>query len=252
MVAPAAKVHLCNTGAVALSELSSMGAIVNCSFDANSAPWAAGSAASIISNNLFTVFGTNFTSNAASLSQGHPGGALFHSSQDSGALTLLISRSSFVGNSGGAVSAVGSYIVVNATSFKDNIGGTQAGAITCESCVRLLLQACEVEGSVSDSPGGAIQTTGQSASGVLLDQVTASNNRWVAFLMLFTCIASGPPLMPLLSGCCAPREQGFSNQQQGHVECRCACTHVLYSFVCHFKRAPADLRELFFAGELSY
>ena len=177
------EIHVWSAGAVALSELSSMGAIVNCSFHSNTATMAAGSAVSIISNNLFTVFGTNFTSNLGSPSQGHPGGALFHSSQDSGALTLLISRSSFLGNFGGAVSAVGSYIIINATSFMNNVGGMQAGAITCESCVRLLLQSCEVEGSVSNSPGGAIQTTGQSASGVLLDQVIASNNRWVAFLM---------------------------------------------------------------------
>lgn len=153
-----------------------MGAIMNCSFQGNTATMAAGSAVSIISNNLFSIFGTNFTSNSASPSQGHPGGALFHSSQDSGALTLLISCSSFLGNIGGAVSAVGSYIIINATSFKDNIGGMQAGAVMCENCVRLLLQACELEGSVSNSPGGAIQTTGQSASGILLDQVTASNN----------------------------------------------------------------------------
>ena len=117
--------------------------------------------------------------------QGQPGGALFHSAQDSGALTLLISRSAFLNNLGGAVSAVGSYIVINATSFKDNVGGLQAGAITCESCVRLLVQACELDGSLSNSPGGAIQTTGQSASGVLLDEVTASNNRWAASVMLF-------------------------------------------------------------------
>ena len=87
------------------------------------------------------------------MAQGHPGGALFHSAQESGALTLLISRSNFLGNSGSAVSAVGFYIVISATSFKDNFGGMQAGAIICESCVRLLLQACKIEGSVSNSPG---------------------------------------------------------------------------------------------------
>ena len=177
--------HLLIAGAVALSDLSSMGAIVNCSFHGNTAPMAAGSAVNIVSNNLFTFYDTNFTSNNASASRGRPGAALYHSSQGSGALTLLISRSSFLSNFGGAVSAAGSYVIINATRFKDNVGGMQAGAVACEDCVRLLLQACEIEGSVSDGPGGAIQTTGQSASGVLLDQIFASNNR--LGLLPFSC-----------------------------------------------------------------
>ena len=166
----------CAAGAVALSDLSSMGAVVNCSFDANTAH-GAGSAISIPSNNLFTVYGTNFTSNSASASQGTQGAALFHSSQPSGALTLLISCSSFLNNFGGAVRAEGSYVIMNGTRFMANDGGMQAGAVTCDNCARLLLRICEIMGSSSGSPGGAIQTTGQASSGVLLDQVVAYENR---------------------------------------------------------------------------
>ena len=159
-----------------MSELSSMGAVLNCCFIANTAQ-GAGSAITITSNSPFIFYGTNFTSNNASALQGTQGAALFHSSQAAGALTLLISRSSFLSNFGGAVRAEGSYVIMNSTSFVDNNGGMQAGAITCESCARLLLQACEIMGSSSGSAGGAIQTTGQASSGVLLDQVLAINNR---------------------------------------------------------------------------
>lgn len=173
-----------DTGGIAVSQLSSMGAIVNCSFASNMAPMGAGAALNINSNYLFTIYGTNFTSNTASGSQGTQGAALFHSSQSSGALTLLISSSSFSDNFGGALHTAGSYVIINDTSFRDNAGEFQAGAVSCDSCIRLLMQNCELVNSTSLNPGGAVQTTAQVSSGIVMDQVTALNNRCAAALWL--------------------------------------------------------------------
>lgn len=202
-----------DAGAVALSGLSSFGAIVNSSFSSNSAPKGAGSAVSIISNSLFIVHGTNLTSNIASASQGSQGGAIFHSSQYSGQLTLLLSNSILADNYGGALYAVGSYVIMNSTSFRGNDGGHQAGAVACENCVRLLMYRCELSNNTSLNPGGAVQTAGSVSSGVLLHQVTATGNRWAALPLSYLSLVYQGGQDAL---------HGRLGKQTAH--CHCACT----------------------------
>ncbi len=160
-------------GAVALGSVINAAAIVNCTFVSNTSP-DVGGAITIFSNALVTIAGTSFVANQAPSSKG----VVYHFSQPLGVVSLAITNSNFTDNVGTALVGDNSYMEINGSRFVNNsAGATGAGAIYMESLSRLLLNDCEFVNNTSLDSGGAIQTSSQDPAGIVLQGVTAYNNR---------------------------------------------------------------------------
>ncbi|KAL0038200.1 hypothetical protein WJX79_007783 [Trebouxia sp. C0005] len=118
--------------------------------------------------------GTNFLANQAPSSKG----VVYHFSQPLGVILLAITNSNFTDNIGTALVGDNSYMQINSSRFVNNsAGATGAGAIYIESLSRLLLNDCEFVNNTSLDSGGAIQTSSQDPAGIVLQGVSAYNNR---------------------------------------------------------------------------
>ncbi len=160
-------------GAMALGSVINAAAIVSCTFVSNASP-DVGGAITIFSNALVTIAGTSFVANQAPSSKG----VVYHFSQPLGVVSLAITNSNFTDNIGTALVGVNSYMEINGSRFVNNsAGATGAGAIYIESLSRLLLNDCEFVNNTSLDSGGAIQTSSQYPAGIVLQGVTAYNNR---------------------------------------------------------------------------
>ncbi len=105
-------------------------------------------------------------------------GVVYHFSQPLGVVSLAITNSNFTDNVGTALVGDNSYMEINGSRFVNNsAGATGAGAIYIESLSRLLLNDCEFVTNTSLDSGGAIQTSSQDPAGIVLQGVTAYNNR---------------------------------------------------------------------------
>ncbi len=160
-------------GAMALGSVINATAIVNCTFVSNTSP-DVGGAITIFSNALVTIAGTSFVANQAPSSKG----VVYHFSQPLGVVSLAITNSNFTDNVGTALVGDNSYMQINSSRFVNNsAGATGAGAIYIESLSRLLLNDCEFVNNTSLDSGGAIQTSSQDPAGIVLQGVSAYNNR---------------------------------------------------------------------------
>ena len=160
-------------GAMALGSVINAAAIVNCTFLSNTSP-DVGGAITIFSNALVTVAGTSFVANQAPSAKG----VVYHFSQPLGVVSLAVTDSNFTDNIGTALVGDNSYVEINSSRFVNNsAGATGAGAIYVESLSRLLLNDCEFVNNTSLDSGGAIQTSSQDPAGIVLQGVTAYNNR---------------------------------------------------------------------------
>ena len=160
-------------GAMALGSVINAAAIVNCTFVSNTSP-DVGGAITIFSNALVTIAGTSFVANQAPSSKG----VVYHFSQPLGVVSLAITNSNFTDNIGTALVGDNSYMEINGSRFVNNsAGATGAGAIYIESLSRLLLNDCDFVNNTSLDSGGAIQTSSQDPAGIVLQRVTAYNNR---------------------------------------------------------------------------
>jgi len=160
-------------GAMALGSVINAAAFVNCTLISNTSP-DVGGAITIFSNALVTIAGTSFVANQAPSSKG----VVYHFSQPLGVVSLAITNSNFTDNVGTALVGDNSYMEINGSRFVNNsAGATGAGAIYIESLSRLLLNDCEFVNNTSLDSGGAIQTSSQDPAGIVLQGVTAYNNR---------------------------------------------------------------------------
>ena len=158
---------------MALGSVINAAAIVNCTFVSNTSP-DVGGAITIFSNALVTIAGTSFVANQAPSSKG----VVYHFSQPLGVVSLAITNSNFTDNVGTALVGDNSYMEINGSRFVNNsAGATGAGAIYIESLSRLLLNDCNFVNNTSLDSGGAIQTSSQDPAGIVLQRVTAYNNR---------------------------------------------------------------------------